>query len=384
MNRRSFIATTTLTCAATTWFSRFASGDVASSNSPVSATPNQWPLFRGNPSADGVAKSSLPDSLSLKWEYRVAKGAFEASAALADDRVYIGDLDGNFYALQLADGSEIWKQQPSELGFAATAGVRRNKLYVGDYDGVFYCLDAADGKILWKFETEAEINSSVNFYKDFVLFGSQDATLYCLDVRDGTQHWKYTIEDQIRCSPSIVDDRAFVAGCDAKLHVVDLTHGMSGGDVAIDGPTGATPAVRGDIVYFGTESGTFFAVDWKNAKVVWKYEAQGGNGSFRGSAAVTDEHVVVGGRSKQVYAFAPRDGALQWSFTTRRRVDSSPVVVGDRVFIGSTDGRLYALALADGKKLWEFETGGSLSASPAVASGRLVIASDDGVVYCFG
>ena len=77
-------------------------------------------------------------------------------------------------------------------------------------------------------------------------------------------------------------------------------------------------------------------------------------------------------------------GQEVWSFMTRARVESSPLILGDRVFVGSNDGLLYELDLATGKKVWEFTAGAPLSASPAAAQESLVIGSQDGVLYCFG
>ncbi len=208
--------------------------------------------------------------------------------------------------------------------------------------------------------------------------------MYCLRAESGEVVWKFAIEDQIRCSPTIAGDRAFLAGCDAKLHVVDLEAGASAGAVEIDGPTGVTPAARGDRVYFGTESGTFYAIDWKNQEVVWDYQPAARGTAYRSSAAVTDELAIVGSRSKRVLALEVDSGEIAWEFVTKRPVDSSPVVVGDRVYVGSDEGRLYGLKLANGEKVWEYDAGGGFASSPAVSNGRLVIASNQGVVYCFG
>jgi outer membrane protein assembly factor BamB len=78
------------------------------------------------------------------------------------------------------------------------------------------------------------------------------------------------------------------------------------------------------------------------------------------------------------------DGKPVWTFPTRGKVDSSPVVCGDKVAVGSDDGRLYIVSLDKGKELWSYEIGQPVSASPAIADGRIVIGSDDGNVYCFG
>ena len=62
-----------------------------------------------------------------------------------------------------------------------------------------------------------------------------------------------------------------------------------------------------------------------------------------------------------------KSGEPLWTFKTRRKVDSSPVVCGDKVVFGTGDGRLYLLDLETGKELWNYEVGKSIIASPAVA-----------------
>jgi outer membrane protein assembly factor BamB len=85
-----------------------------------------------------------------------------------------------------------------------------------------------------------------------------------------------------------------------------------------------------------------------------------------------------------VHCLARSTGREVWTYLTRARVESSPLITGNRVFVGSNDGNLYELDLATGKKNWEFAAGSALSASPAASQGALVIGSEDGVLYCFG
>jgi outer membrane protein assembly factor BamB len=356
-----------------------APSDVASRRSP----PADWPLFRGNAQSTGVASGDLPEQLDIVWRYRVDKGAFEGTPAIVGDTVYIGDLDGKVYALSLDKGELRWEFTAEDSGFLASPSVHDGRLFIGDYNGFFFCLDAKSGKKLWMFETEAEINSSANFYQGNVLVGSQDASLYCLDGPSGNLKWKLTVEDQIRCTPTVAGNRTFLAGCDGRLHVVDLDKGEEVAAVDIQSPTGNTPAVVKDMVFFGTEAGTFFGINWRQAKIIWQYESEGSM-SYRSSAAATDRLVIVGGRNKRVHAFDPAKGNIVWEYAAKTRIDSSPVVVGQRVFVATSGGRLYALSLAEGKQLWQYEAGGGFIGSPAVAGQRLVIANDEGVVYCFG
>ena len=108
-----------------------------------------WPIFRGNALSQGVSASTLPDELNLQWEFEVKEGAFEATPAIVDGIVYIGDLDGKLYALKLADGKKIWDSK-IDSGFVSSVSFKNGRLYVGDYDGLLYCFNAKDGKELWQ------------------------------------------------------------------------------------------------------------------------------------------------------------------------------------------------------------------------------------------
>ena len=341
-----------------------------------------WPLARGNGMGQGVAEGELPEKLDGVWKMPVEKGAFEATPVIQDGVIYIGDMDGKVYALNLANGKEVWSRK-FESGFIASPAIRGGLLYLGDMDGKFYALDIKTSEPKWTFTAGAEIDNGANFWKENVLFGSQDASLYCLSAETGKLVWKFAIGDQIRCMPTVVGDRSFVAGCDSILHLVDLTAGKESASVPIEAPTGVTPAVLGNNVYFGTEGGALFAVDWQEAKVTWKTEEKSSQ-PYRSAPAVKDGVAVVGSRNRRVLAVDPATGKELWSFATKQRVDSSPVIVGSRAFVGAADGRLYGLDLKSGKQVWEYQATGGFSGSPAVAEGKLVIATDRGVVYCFG
>lgn len=353
---------------------------------PTGGAPaDTWPLFRGDAAGTGVSQGTLPDKPTLLWTFQAnaQAGGFEGTCAIENGVVYAPSLDGHLYALDLATGQQKWKFF-SELGFVASPAVRDGMVYLGDVNGRFFALDANTGEGRWGFEAKAEIDACANFYGDKILIGSQDATLYCRDAKTGDPIWQYAIEDQVRCMPTLVGDRAFLAGCDSKLHVIDLTTGQAVGTVEIDSPTGCTPALTGDRVFFGTEGETFFAIDWRQEKVLWRYRNPDRTFPYRSSAVVLPDRVIVGGRDKLMRALALGDGQELWRFASKAKIDGSAVVVGRRAFFGSADGRLYAVDIANGKPVWEYEAGGGFASSPAVAAGRLVIGNDDGALLCFG
>jgi len=362
----------------------FSSAVFAEETGPLRATADSWPIFRGDERATGVAVSALPDDPQVLWKKSLGKDAvFESTAAIVDGVVYIGSLDGNFWALDLATGDEKWKFF-SELGFHAPAAVRNGRVYVGDADGRFHCLDAATGKPLWAIATDAEINACANFYQDKILVGSQDGSLTCLVAADGKEVWKYQIDDMVQSSPTIVDHFVFLAGCDSLLHVIDINTGKAVNKLDIGGPTGNAAAVSGDYLYFGSQSNFVLGINWKTPEIVWEFKSEGRKSPYQSSAAVAEGLVILGGRDRVVHCLDAASGQEKWNFPTRGQVDGSPVVVGKRVYVGSADGRLYGLDLQTGEKVWEYESGSAFVSSPAIAAGRMVIGNDDGELFCFG
>ena len=348
---------------------------------------SQWNVFRGGEAQNGYRPTSPGDAPRLRWAFDIGEGV-EATAAISGARVFVASVDGKVCALDLLatdkKGKKVW-QQKAEGGVRSSPGVKDGKVFFGDDFGFVYSLDSATGKILWKYETEggAEIISSVNFHKGFLLVGSYDGNLYCLERSSGKLAWKAETGAPVHCSPAISQGKTFVAGCDGLLRVIDVNEGKEVSQLELGENTAASPAVQGNQLYVGTYGSQVKAVDWKAGKILWTYEHPVRRFPYYASAALSDTLVVIGGRDKFIHGLDRKSGKAVWTFTTRARVESSPVIVGSRVICGSSDKNIYMLDLATGRKIWSFEGDGSFVSSAAIASGQMVMGCDSGLVYCF-
>ncbi|MFM7521718.1 MAG: PQQ-binding-like beta-propeller repeat protein [Planctomycetota bacterium] len=405
MTRPSASPKLALLLACATAASGLAHGGASAADAPPAAAADEtpadiWPMFRGVLSGTGRSAARFMLPLAERWQRRIEKTAFDATAVIADGRIFIGDLDGTFHCLALDDGRTLWSFT-TDVGFPAAAAVSRDPavVVVGDATGMVRAFDTADGTLLWTHGSGAEISGGPTLLPSEggtrVLVGSQDAVLVCLGLADGAVIWKHTINDQIRCSPTVTAGKVLLAGCDGRLHVIDAETGDAVVEVPIDGPTGTTPAAAGDLALFGSEGGVFWAIDVGAGTPAWKLAPQGNGQAFRSSAAIAGDLAIVGTRGRAVEAFATADGARRWREATRGRVDASPVVVhlaadgatgaeALGVVVADSAGKIALLGAADGERLWEFDAGGSFTASAAVAQGSIVIASGDGTVWCFG
>jgi outer membrane protein assembly factor BamB len=364
----------------------------AAGQGPAIAPAGEWRQFRGTPRLTGVSASNPPASLKLLWTFD-AGDVIDSSAAIADGVVYVGGGDGDLFALDLAAGTPRWKYTTGNLIGESSPAVGADAVYVGDLDGVLHAVNIKDGKRLWTFKTGSEIKSSPvvvpigtrnSGNSEIVLIGSYDGHLYGLEARTGRVRWKVLTKGQVHATPAVQDGLAFIAGCDAIFRAIRVTDGRQMYQVESGAYTAASPVVEGNRAYFGTFNYELLALDLTRRTVLWRYFQPDAQFPYYSSAALSDGRVIVGGRDKMVHAIDTATGKAAWTFATRARVDSSPVVAAGRVYVGSSDGRLYVLDAASGQKLSEFDTGAAITASPAIAGGRVVIGSQDGLVYVFG
>lgn len=375
------------------------------------SSPESWTSFRNGLELRGIAGSALPDEPELLWEVPTEHGT-RSTAAIRDGRAYIGILDGYVLCLDLRTGDEFWRYRsiessdPEEFapGFNAPTTLSDEAVFIGDEDGVFHAIDRGTGQQLWTFETQGEIVGGASLLPDNrVMFGSHDGRLYCLARDTGAEIWQFEALGPINGTQAVYTSRpaaepaptpsepqrvTFVAGCDKPtLRVVDTASGEQVSEIPL-GETLliASPALVGDALYFGTDSGEVVALDWQRQTTNWVYSESDDPNQINSSPAVTDDAVIIGSRDRSVHCIDRETGDRRWAFETRGWVDGSPVVVGNRVFFGSNDMNLYAVNIDDGALAWQYQAGQRIAGSPAVGEGYLVIGAEqrEGRIMCFG
>jgi len=365
--------------------------------------PAAWPNFRNGTELRGVANTTLPDNLELLWELPTTDGV-QSTAAIADGRVYIGTTEGLLLCLDLQNGHELWRHRsiasadPKDFapGFMAPVTLSATMVYAGDEDGVVHALDRATGQARWTFPTEGLIKGGPTLLPEArVMIGSHGGHLYGLQAETGETVWDVPTQGPVNGTQALSGQYTFVTGCDKPvLRVVDVAAGKQYAEVKLTDPRDernvflliASPALDGDVLFFGTDGGEVVAFDWKKEEFLWINSDRERSGQIDSSPALTDKYVLIGTKERKVLCLDRATGTEVWHFDTRGPVDGSPVVVGDRVFFGCSDRNLYAANLDTGAEVWKYNAGQRFSASPAAGEGRLVIGADqrDGKIYCFG
>lgn len=124
----------------------------------------------------------------------------------------------------------------------------------------------------------------------------------------------------------------------------------------------------GSLLYMGSGSGNFFAIDGGTGAVKWRVST---GSPITSSAYVAVGMVYSGTDNGNLYAFDALTGAQRWKFSAGNSILSSPIVSGSLVFAGSEDQNLYALNALTGTQQWKFSTAGGVSSSPVVVNGSI-------------
>lgn len=152
-------------------------------------------------------------------------------------------------------------------------------------------------------------------------------------------------------------------------------------------PFRSSPAISpsGGTVYFGSNNGNFYARNAGTGAIVWTPSVAGAGAYLSSPVVGSDGTVFVGNDNGRIYAFDGPTGAVLWSFDTGAPVRSSPALSSDgsRIYIGSENDILFALNASNGAEAWRF-TGASGDIDSGIqvdASGHIYFGSDDDNVY---
>ena len=148
------------------------------------------------------------DSDRVKWMFPVEKRIW-GSPVIVGDTAYFTSMDSHVYAVDLTDGiSEkidtshdrlLWSFETDGAAIAEPL-IRDGKLYVGDFEGSFYALDlearALDttGRTLdlsreWKFDAKAWIWAKAVVDGDVVYAATLSGDVFALDRDSGQPIW---------------------------------------------------------------------------------------------------------------------------------------------------------------------------------------------------
>jgi len=126
-------------------------------------------------------KATLPTSVPCTF-------ASGVQPIVANNKVFVADMDGKVYAINADDGSTLW-QSDNPGGTVASCAYANNVVVVCSVTGKIRGYNATTGTQLWEVSTKGAITSAPVTNGQVVCVGNSNRRVYCVNITNGTIIW---------------------------------------------------------------------------------------------------------------------------------------------------------------------------------------------------
>ena len=391
------------------WFAVLLASAVLLTAIPVLAMAEEssdYPMFHYDAQRTGNVSGDAPMTDQIVWSTYLG-GMVGSSPSIADGKVFVsnwfaewsGGVNG-LYCLNETTGEILWNNSLSGSGGASTAAISDDKLFIGSLAGNLYCINASRGDTIWNRRIEHSpaywgVASSPLVYENMIVVttfsnnASNNGTLHVLDF-NGSELWNISTGDTFYyTSPAAANGNIFFAGnlTSHSLFCVNIVTKEIQWRFNTSTQLTSTPAISDNTIFFASAD-RLYAVNAADGTELWNNSLS----CVMSSPAVSYGKVYIGSSDSKLYCYDAHSGAELWSFSTNGPIYSSPLIAHNTVYFGTNtaNGTIYALNTADGTLRWSYSLNppsGSyynIMSSPAVSDEILFFGADDGKVYAFG
>ncbi len=406
-----------------------------------------YPSFHYDLANTGNAQTySAPSALNHKWTF-AGEGAFIASPAAANDKIYVGSTSGIFYAINSNTGNMEWsfKTRPSTSTIEtqildgqsvvttvpalanpilSSAAVDSGKVYFQANDGYMYCLNANNGVKVWEQYVESNktflmhntvrYTGSPKIYDGNVYVGSRNGVFYCLNQNTGAIIWSYSSGGSIFNAPAIDSVKKYVyvtigepsmltitgkgANRNGTLYKFDASNGniiwrsnvtflnTASGEITPGEFYGSPVLGDNDLIYVPTNAWATYTYDTITGKYLWNYTTPNGGGligSVTPAYAYNRLYIQDDFNVTCIDATRNGNGKTIWSIYNGHSILGGITFSNDRVYYATEFRTTYILDAQTGEKLSAFDWDSFCWSNPAFYSGMLYWSTLGGKVYCF-
>ena len=325
----------------------------------------------------------LPTAVKREWVVTLGK-EIKASPVVYKQKVVIGTADGEVFCLTIS-GKILWRFK-TENSVEASALILNNRVYVGDLSGNLYAINLNSGKKIWKFTADNQFMSGANWSvrngKTYLLIGNYDYFLYCIDASNGKQVWKYEAKNYLNATPAVENGFAVFGGCDGSLHVVNIGTGKAASVNPLATYVAGSVALDKGIAYVGDYDGKVSGFVYGNKRSKWAFSLKDREVPFVAAPSVTKYRVLIGSKDRFLYCLNKSNGKEMWKVNMGNPVESSTITDVHNVLACNMRGDLMLLSLTKGAKVWTYSLGSPVVGNPAYSNGRLFVGTYNGKLYC--
>ena len=314
----------------------------------------QWTMYGAVPS-----RTQAQPSITVRPPFRIVwsrglDSLIEFPAVVADAVAYISNAGGTVRAIDMRDGSVIWRHDTPNGKMAASPAIDGDELVVHGMDGHVWVLRRADGALLWHYTVGSPIESSPVVVDGVDVFGSWNGRITALDLRRHRVRWVRYDGCKITSSAAIAGGTLFIGDYCGRLLALNPSNGALRWSQSVNGRIYGTPAVAAGRVFVPSSDGGSLTAFSTSGRYLWRRYT----GSYvYSSPAVSDGRVFFGSYNGVFYAVRASDGATLWERSAGGPISGAAVVVGGVAYAGSFAHRILGVDVRSGRVVLDFPHG---------------------------
>ncbi len=277
--------------------------------------------------------------------------------------IYVTNGIGDVAALNMDDGSVIWKQRPSGP-LRGSPTLSNGNLYVMTQDNQIYALNARTGDSEWNEAGAVGISGIFGVAapaaaSGTVVAGYSSGELAAYRYENGRSLWNDTLSrtrmslsvselSDVDAAPVIDRGRVYALGQGGRMAAYDLDQGRRIWELNIAGI--ATPVVAGEWVFVMTDDARLLCVSRSSGKIRW----------------ISQLPQYANEKKKK--------DAISWR---------GPILAGNRLISTNSEGEIWAIEPEEGVAFLIEEVKAPISVPPVVANNVLYVLDDSGTITAY-
>jgi outer membrane protein assembly factor BamB len=340
-----------------------------------------WPTYGLNPQRTRyLPTDTVKPPYKVAWTYD-ARHLMEYSPIVVGDRLYGIDNNGEAFALNTANGKEIWRRDVATLNASAPT-YADGRLYISNLEpGQVQALNAANGKVVWRHSLPGRTESTPLFADGKVIAGCECGAVYAFDPANGKELWSTSVGGAVKASPAYDHGTVFAGDYGGQMTAMRASNGSTVWTASAGDSIYGTAAVAFGRVYAGDLSGGFHAWSERNGSQDWSTSTGGYvySGATAAKAPGTPPTVYFGSYDGTVYALNAQTGSTRWSRSVDGPVSGAGSMIGGVFYAGDLKTtQTWGLRARDGRVVFQSRDG---AYNPVISDGRLLYMTGYRVIY---
>lgn len=160
---------------------------------------------------------------------------------------------------------------PSSVNFSIAESVQAvlssNRLFLGTMDGNAYAIDDFGGSNLWSASISGGTVAPAAVAGGIVLFCSVPGTVYGLRASDGTTAWTFTCKKAVTAAPCVSGTTAYVADHGGNAYAINTSNGSQIWTSRVAAPVLSSLAADATAVYVPAENMFVYALNTSDGSI---------------------------------------------------------------------------------------------------------------------